>query len=520
MKTKVYRIYFVITLMIGVSFGCTDLEEEILDEATGQALLDDPANTDNLVVPAYGWLRDLWWRQRVWGLQELTSDLGVIPTRGTDWFDGGVWVDNALHEWTPDHRDVRDTWNALSAAVAKANYALNLLKDKEDTNEIVRYRAELRLLRAFFSYNFLDLWGQVPFREYTETDFTQESMILKGADAFDFIVGEINEVFPDLGNKGEVPYGRVNKDVATAILAKMYLNKEVFTGTPDWPSAIKYCDDLINSGRYGIADDYFDIFSVDNHTNTSNADEAIFVSVMDDNEDMGVDQHIDWVHFTLHYNQRLGGNYSPWNGAIAPEGFLNKWDTVNDIRWRDDRTMEAIAVNLGFIYGQQYDTAGTALMNRGNDALLSFTFDCPLQGASEIQGVRVLKYEPKVPVIDEFRVPNDYVIYRISDFYLMRAEAKFRAGQDGLADLNAVRTKRGLEDLNTLTVDAILNERAFELYWEGHRRQDLIRFGRFQDEWTHKPAETSDHTNLFPIPQDALDVNTNLTQNPGYAAVE
>lgn len=513
MKTNIVNLLLLSVIIFSFSTGCTDLEEEILDETTGRSLLEDTTNLDNLVVPAYGWLRDMWWRQRVWGMQEMSSDEAMIPARGTDWYDGGVWLEFQSHTWTPEHRDIRDTWDALSAAVARANYSLQLLEEIKESQKLITYRAELRLLRAFYMYLIMDLYGQVPYRDWTETDYTKESKVFDQGETFEFLIEEINEIYDDLGNKAEIPYGRVNKDVADALLAKLYLNKEIYTGEADWESCIAYCDRLINSGRYAIADDYFGIFSVNNHENPSPG-EAIFVSIMDDNQDMGVDQHVDWVHFVLHYTQSLDGNYAPWNGAIAPESFINTWDTINDIRWQDDRTVQTTGINLGFLIGQQYDVNGDSLFTRQKEPL-NFTIECPLDGATEEQGVRVIKYEPKVPVIDEFRVPNDYVIFRISDFYLMRAEAKFRAGQDGTADLNAVRTKRGLDPVNALTEDIILNERGFELYWEGHRRQDLIRFDRFTDAYTNKP-ETSEDKELYPIPQSALDVNSNLKQNPSY----
>ncbi|MGD2035789.1 MAG: RagB/SusD family nutrient uptake outer membrane protein [Bacteroidales bacterium] len=507
-----------IILLVGLSFqSCTDLQEDVLDETSGEDILKDPANIPSIVGPVYAALRDLWWRQSFWGLQETTSDECMFPTRGTDWWDTGVWVQAHLHTWTPTHRDISDTWNRISKGLGRANYALLLLDDFPETEEIRLYKAELKFFRAFYSYCYMDLWGKVPYREYTETEFTKNPQILDRPEAFEYIVEEVEAVMPELGDKYEVPYGRINKDVARMLLAKLYINKEVYTGTPGWTECVQYCNELINSGRYGLADDYFDIFSVENDQFFTDNDEAIFVSIMDDNQEIGVDDNVQWVNPTLHYFQTLGGNYSPWNGCVAPESFFNKIDTANDLRYQDDRIKATTGADLGFLIGQQYDENGDSLFTRQNEPLV-YTPECPLSGANEAQGVRVLKYEPKVPPIHNARTDNDFVIWRIADTYLMRAEAQFRINGGGLDDLNAVRVQRGLDPLGSITEQAIIDERGFELYWEGHRRQDLIRFGMFTDAWTEKPV-TEETKELFPIPQKALDAYNDeslISQNPGY----
>jgi starch-binding outer membrane protein, SusD/RagB family len=519
MKTKKYLLYFLAGIFTVISFpACTDLQEEILDETTGKALIEDTANIPNLVVPAYATLRDLWWRQSVWGLEEATSDECMFPTRGGDWFDGGVWVEDWMHTWTPDHRDIRDTWDRLSTGVARANYSLLILSDKQQTAEIKGYLAELRFLRAFYSYYFMDLYGKVPFREYTDQNYTVNPQIFTRQEAFDFIVNEINEILPDLGTKYAVPYGRINQDIAKMLLAKLYLNKEVYTGSAGWQECLQYCDELITSGRYALAANYFDIFEVDNHLNFNDNGEAIFVTVYQDTEGMGSDNNCQWIHPTLHYNQTLGRNFSPWNGCIAPREFFNKIDTANDLRYQDDRIKITTGANLGFLVGQQFNENGDSLKTRKKTIPLNYTPECPLSGAGEEQGVRVMKYEPKIPPVNSARTANDYVVWRIGDVYLMRAEAQFRINGGGLDDLNLVRTQRGLSALGAISAQAILDERGFELYWEGHRRQDLIRFGKFNEARQDKSV-TPETNNIFPIPQRALDAYGDkelIDQNPGY----
>lgn len=517
LKNKIFLKICIISIVLLPVISCSDLKEEILDETTGKELINDDTNIPNLVVPAYASLRDLWWRQSVWGMQEASTDECMFPTRGSDWSDGGVWVEFHTHTWTPEHRDITDTWNRLATGIARANYVLDILNQKPATAEITQNIAELRFLRAYYMYYYLDLYGQVPFRESDETDYSKNPMVYNRIDGFEKIVGEIEDVIPDLGTKSSVPYGRINKDIATMLLAKLYLNKEVYTGVPDWEKCKQYCNELINSGRYAINENYFDIFSVDNYQFYTNSDEAIFVTIFDDSEDMGSDNNCNWVHPTLHYNQTLGGYYSPWNGCVVLAEFFNKIDTTNDLRFQDDRIKAATGANLGFLIGQQYNENGVALSTRQNTPL-NYSVDCPLTGATEEKGIRVMKYEPRVPTVNSSRTTSDFVIWRISDVYLMRAEADFNINGGGLPDLNELRTKRGLNALTTISADAILNERGFELYWEGHRRQDLIRFGKFTDAMQDKPV-SPETVQIYPIPQVALDAYSDLTlisQNPGY----
>jgi len=529
MKKIKFR-YPIIPVLISLVLltACTDLEEQIIDESTGEEFIVED-NLYNLVAPCYNTLAYLWCRVRVWGLQEATTDECMFPTRGTDWYDGGVFQDDFLHEWKPEHRDVVDTWNELGTGIGRANYSLLLLDGFEETQEINWFRAELRFIKALFMYYYMDLYGKVLYREYTQMDFAKANpQIFNRTEGFDFIVREVNEILPMLGDKYEVPYGRPNKDAATMLLAKLYLNKEVYTGKAAYDSCLIYVNELINSGRYALSTDYFDIFGYDNQNNYTDNDEAILVGVNDDREDMGRQTApVGWVHQTFHYNQNLGGGYNPWNGCVAPEDYLKNTmiantDTSTDVRWRDDRIYNQAAVYLGFNYGQQYDVDGEALTERNNVTPLYFTWDCPLDGASEAKGVRVLKYIPKTPpATSPLYVDNDFVIWRIADAYLMRAECNFRLGNsaDALQDINDLRTIRNAPLLSSIDLDAIIAERALELYWEGHRRQDLIRFGKFLDSRINKP-NASDATRLIlPIPQNAIDAIDDpdlLSQNPGY----
>jgi hypothetical protein len=302
---------------------------------------------------------------------------------------------------------------------------------------------------------------------------------------------------------------------AQALLAKVYLNYEVYTGEAKWAETISYCDDLIeNTTEYAVADDYWSMFQkfVSEHS------EFILRVPMDDNVTMGSGSV--WVNFTLHYAQVFGNITSTWNGPSTTSTFVDTWDQMNDVRFYDDRIMSETGFNQGFLIGQQYGLDGSALEQRNGEPLI-FVPEINLSSSPENAGIRVVKFAPNPDTQDQFSSPNDVPIMRISDIYLIRAEAKMRSGDEpgARADVNYIRSKRSaagktLPQLTSVTLDDILKERGYELYWEGLRRQDLVRFAKFTDAWQEKPT-TSAGRNIFPVPTSAADVNENLDPNLG-----
>ena len=292
--------------------------------------------------------------------------------------------------------------------------------------------------------------------------------------------------------------------VAQAINAKKYTE------------AVAVCNDLIGNSSYAVASDYWSMFQKD----VAEHSEFILRVPMDDKVDMGSGSV--WVNFTLHYSQVFGNITSTWNGPCTTSTFFDTWDKVNDVRYHDDRIKAECGFNQGFLVGQQYGLDGTALTQRNGSPLI-FVPELNLQSSAENAGVRVVKFAPNSATTHQFSSPNDVPIMRISDIYLIRAESKLRNGDaaGALADVNYIRAKRSaagktLPALTSVTLADVLKERGYELYWEGLRRQDLVRFGKFGDVWQEKPATTATKTMLYPIPTSALDVNQNLKQNPGY----
>jgi hypothetical protein len=514
MKLKKYIIFILVVGLAGM-FSCTDLEETVLDEQLGTDLIGNPDNIEALINPPYGSLRRTIEWYDYWALQEVSTDEVIIPTRGTDWYDNGDWQQLHLQTWTADHGRMLNVWNALSQGFSRANTAIYYIGQFDQNATTEQYITEARFLRAYFMYLMNDLYGQVPFREADEVDFSVSPTVLSSKEAADYIISELKAIIPGLKTKAEVGSEKVTQGAAKALLAKVYLNYEVYGSEAKWGDAIQYCDEIINSGTYAVADDYWTMFQKD----VAEHDEFILRVPMDDGVDMGSGSV--WINFTLHYNQVFGNYTSLWNGPSVTKTFFERFDQENDARFYDDRNIGELGFNQGFMVGQQYSIAGEALTQRNGDPLI-FTPEINLGSSPENAGVRVCKFAPNPDTERQFSSPNDVAIMRISDIYLIRAEAKLRNGDaDGaLADVNYIRERRSaagktLPLLTSVTLDDVLKERGFELYWEGLRRQDLVRHGKFNEAWQEKPTTDASKA-LFPVPTSALDVNENLTQNTGY----
>jgi len=565
MKTKkiIYPIFFIVLLFI----SCTKLNETFTG-STGDVY---SLSIEQIVAPAYSNLYHLWCQGEttnaavapseggLFPIQELSSDEAMIPTRKTDWYDGGKWQQDYLLTWTPNHDHIKQLYVELSEGIARANGSLLSLDKLSQTSAVKTYQAELHFLRCYYSYLMMDIYGQVPYREYNEIDFLKDPQILDRKSAFDKIVSELKNIaLPGMADYNKIPYGRPTKDACKMLLAKLYLNEEVYTGVSGYKDCLTYLNDIISSHHYAIADDYWKIFAPDNNINNNgNANsELIFVGVQKEvNNPAVLGNSGKWDRpfmLAFGYNHKWSQNVPPVggtniNGVVAPEDFCimicAHTDTLKDMRWRDDRFVgHRNYIYLGFNYGQQYnftsfdpkaiDSTRKLARTRSGKPLI-YTFDCPLLNATENNGVRVLKFYPNTPDLPIEQTSfgesysNDYPIFRIADAYLMRAECNLRLGtSDGAApveDINAIRFKRNKNKDNSMNVtagdvtpDFILAERGIELYQEMHRRQDLIRFGKFLGPKASK-TETSPASRLLcPIPQPQIDIIKNLKQNPGY----
>jgi starch-binding outer membrane protein, SusD/RagB family len=376
--------------------------------------------------------------------------------------------------------------------------------------------AEGRFLRAFATFSILDCWDQVPYRENTNDD-NEVPKVRKGVVAADYVISELNAIVTDLPVG---PANRANKDAARALLMKTYLNKGVFTNraTPTFAAAdmnqvITLANQIIASPRnYSLTANYFGNFTP---TNDATSPENIFTAENVGGSSSG-NVRSRWF-CTLHYNQGPGG----WNGFTTLSDFYDKFDATD--KRKGDSFPGLTNVNgmrMGFLIGQQKDQNGTNLSDR-NGAPLSYTREVKtieIGNNLEVTGIRVIKYVPDLTGGDNSN--NDYVYFRLADVLLMKAEALLRGGTDpngqtALQLVNLVRARAGASAFASIDLDKLLEERGRELYWEGWRRQDLIRFGKFLGAWQEKKVSEPKRL-LYPIPSRSLAANPNLVQNPGY----
>jgi len=487
---------FAATFMSMLAFtSCTDLQVEEFDseiiDTSGGAVAGDPAE---LINTAYNNLSAFTDQANLYSLYQHTSDEMIPPTRGVDWGDNGVWRTLHAHTWDPTHAQVLNAWNTLNG------YLFGTVEILAG-NPTAEQAAQANFLQGFYMWHVLDLYGQVPFRDFDQ-GVDELPRVISRSEAIDLAIERVESAVSGLPSAGPGENIQGTKAAAYAMLTRMYLNKAVHTSSNpagpfehqagDMAKVIEYAD-LLTAEGYELDDDYFSIWE------TGSDKEPILVS----NQGSGQNR---WM-MTLHYSQ----NPSGWNGFTTISDFYDQWDQ-DDPRFgvdADPDGTEFSGIGVGFLEGQQFDDSGAETIDTRSQQLLKFTEEVRLAGAPTAQGVRVIKYHPGRS--------GKYVILRYGESQLNKAEAQLRSGDSAgaLATVNALRTVRGGEGLGSIDEAGMLAERGFETYWEGLRRLDQVRFGTFANTWTEKEATETTRV-LFPIPQQALDSNPNLVQNEGY----
>ena len=213
-------IFFVGTLVLGVS--CTNLDEEVLDGYINDASAGGAINTAALLQSSYEGLRGFQTQGQMFALDEMSTDALVGPTRGGDWDDNAVWRQIHVHTWAPDHNEVKNAWNALLSSA----YNCSLVVENGTGSEVT----QARFLRALYYYNAIDLFGQVPYRE-AGSKLTDDPKVWTRTEATDFVISELEAIVSELPARTVNDASVANKDAAHFLLAKLYLNKGVFTAT-------------------------------------------------------------------------------------------------------------------------------------------------------------------------------------------------------------------------------------------------------------------------------------------------
>ncbi|PIF32289.1 putative outer membrane starch-binding protein [Flavobacterium sp. 9] len=479
--------------------SCTNVDETVYDKYQPDEFYGTPEGADIALASVYAQIggnwdgvgyagADLGW----YDLNSMCADEQVIPHRNTgDW--GTDFARTYKHDWLPTDTMINNTWNWLYRSVFNANLAVNQLElSGADSSKI----AEAKVLRAFFYYLLIDDFGNVPF--YTDNNITVDKIPQASRQVvFDFIVSELKanvDLLPT-GKGGEL-YGRFNKWAGYTLLAKVYLNAGVLTGTPKWAECLAACN-VVNGGGFSLHSGAEDVA---NPLNSKYYE--LFGDVLPQDETiLSIYTTVDVVSRNIFAVRSLYGahcralfGYDGWNGTIVPKEFYLKYED-GDVRKNQ------------FLVGQQPGGA--------NYTLDVTSLDDPGAGAQE--GVRNIKFYPVVPR-GGGGASNDFPIYRYADLVLMMAECNVRMGNSGAAKpfVDAIRTRAGISGLTgNPTLDDIYDERGRELNWEGHRREDMIRFDKFLLPNQFRGL-SPEYRKIFPIPTSALNANLGLKQNPGY----
>lgn len=449
--------------------------------------------------------------RQLWMAQELTTDEAVVG-----WNDKTI-KDFHWHTWSSADLFIAGLYNRLMFEVTICN---EFIRRAEGLDDYAVHTAEARFLRALSYWYLLDFFANPPF--VTEDDlpgsfFPEQT---NPDDLFAYIESELLDIEDIMSEPGTADYGRADRAAAWMVLAKLYLNAEVYIGESRYTDCLTYCNKIIDAG-YSLSPNYSHLFLADNHTQTN---EIIFAVRHDGS------QTKSWGGTNYLIHASIGGTMSDllenygvsagWQGLRTTSALIDKFTLNNDARARtfeDASAANETWESMVYIGDHTLEIEDIGTFEHGY-ALVKFK-NVTSTGAQASS--------------DEW-TDTDWPMFRLADAYLMYAEAVLRGGTGGnlataLNYINDLRERAYGDDSGDitsgeLTLDFILDERARELYWEAHRRTDLIRYGRFTGDdylwpWKGKVAEgtsTDSKYNLFPIPSADLSANPNLVQNPGY----
>jgi len=456
----------------------------------------------------------------LFSLNELTTDNAVVG-----WGDPGLPNLHAM-SWGANNDFTTAMYYRLAQEVSFCNSFISNAESLSDNDEVKAYIAEARFLRAFAYYNLVDLYANVPLVDKVSTDLPAQS---SRTEVFNYIESELLEVQDLLKESGANEYGRVDKVAAWALLSKLYLNADVYVGEDRNTDAVTYASKAINSSysinttdANGNGSAYDELFLADNNSNGAQK-EFIFALNFDGNQSRTYGGTTFLVHASIggSMDASNSGVNGGWEGLRTTKALVNKFDYAvtakdadgNPTEWSDGRAMF-------YTEGQNLEINKIANTFTDGYAVTKFTnIKSNGEQGNDASG--------------EF-VDTDLPVIRVAEMYLTYAEAVLRGGAGGdlqtaTSYINELRQRAigdDSGDINSsdLTLDFIIDERARELYWEGQRRSDLIRFNDYTSGnylWPFKGGAKSgtaveSFRDLFPLPSNIILINTNLKQNPGY----
>ncbi len=547
MKSKSI-IYLGLVAALSFTSSCKkQLEENAYDQLLTDNFYNNKTEVLSAVLRPYthanAWAtasgHDGWWRP-----SELSADQLAWPTKGRHGEDGGKWKRLHYHTWTTDEGGLNNAWSLMYNGIGFCNDAIKNIGSREVANmgiteeEKASFLAELKLLRAFHYLKLMDLFGNIPVVTIPGEPLKPETV--QRPDVFKFIEKEILENVAAAPIHSKAMMGRMSQAGAYAMLVELYLNAEVWTGTPRWDDCIAAADKLINNqaggqnGAMALDPNILDQFKTDNELSK----EAIF-SVAYNYRVANFEPKFPDEFFHFKQREIYGGGRNGHNGIVLIPGVYTTYADADlrksnwllagpQVKFRDSTAVlaseEYNGQQLVFVDNIQKNKTGSTVSN--------------MSEGEENSGIRFNKY--KLGNQEEGHDgtepdPNynntDWNIYRLTWIYFAKAEAIMRknggiATQEAVDLINTCKQRAYTPEAwaepgvaytpATLTLDELLAERGREFIFEGFRRDDLIRFGKFTTAswWDHQPSNAT--RALYPIPQRQLDLNSALKQNPGY----
>ncbi|MBS4063149.1 MAG: RagB/SusD family nutrient uptake outer membrane protein [Chitinophagaceae bacterium] len=533
-RTKHYLSSIFMASLILLVAACSKLEPEFGGPNSEAPVDKGGAPTPPSLSAVYEQLNQLVGQYGYQAMQEHSTDELMGPTRGTDWDDFGTWRRLHLHSWGPDHNQVNDVWNGLNGAL----FQTTLIAETASGST----KASGQFLRSFFRFLVVDLYGQMQARPATAPAAGIPNVIPR-AQAVDTIIAELKAAIPNLPAYTKTNRMLATKEAAYFLLAKLYLNRAVYKQDPTKPAGpythsaadmkevIDYCNLIAANTNLAVDDNYWDNFV---WTNATASSENIFVRRNATDAQAGGGANLVWLTcMGGHYNQTPSG----WNGFTTLSDFYDSFE-AGDIRRGTSIPgyTDVVGIPSGFVVGPvqgPVDPANPKRRGRIGDpvgplftrsgAPLVFSRNVSIFFNSEANGIRTNKYPLDPSSINDggWGSTNEWVFFRFSDVRLMKAEAILRGGVDAnnetaVAIVNSIRSRRGATTLASVTLPVLLAERGRELYLEGWRRNDMIRFERFNAPVQERPTASDGYKVVYPIPTLALSSNPNLKQNFGY----
>lgn len=495
--------------------GCTNLDEELYGRLSPDTYYQNENEALSSVVGVYSRLARLYQAGGDgWRIGEYSTDELFCPGRANGgWYDANV---DAIMDHRPDGNNGRlqTCWkNNVFGTIGCANAVIASIEASPLADQLAPMIAEARTARAYAYYYALDYWGNVPLFTGAKVDPNDLPKQATRKELFDFLETELKESIAVLPSAKDVDinyYPRFTKQAAQVLLAELYLNAEVYSGTARWADCEQVCNEIINSGAYSLEAHVGDCFLV---ANEGKSVEVIAALAVDPTKRCDGNQFILYAQHATD-QQKYSLNFAPACGYCFGQVALDRYDDPNDTR------LELLE------YGPQFMLDGSPIANPDGEGQLVLTDLESMTAAQNWEGYRVLKYSPVGATCTGGSADNDYIMQRYANVLLMKCEVLVRQNKDAgtaLDLINQVRTRSHVAPLTAAELDlaAIEKERANEFIWEGKRRSDMIRFGSFlTTSWglPHPAADgaSSGYKILFPIPNDQINSNPNLSQNPGY----